>query len=88
MPADRWLSARYFLVLEWPPCGVLSGSGRSDEGQELKKFMVVTVVSFIVVGILIFIGLNLMTWLAEGIEAGNRPHLTPPPMQSQSVRPM
>lgn len=48
--------------------------------------MIVTVVSFIVVGILAFAGLNLMTWLAEGIEANNRAHLTHPPMQP--ARPM
>ena len=40
----------------------------------MKKFLVVTVVSFIVMGILTFIGLNFVTWLTKEIEASNRPH--------------
>jgi hypothetical protein len=52
----------------------------------MKKLLVVTVVSFIVAGILIFIGLNFMTWLAKEIEAGNRPQHTQP--QQQPARPL
>lgn len=52
----------------------------------MKKFLVVTVVSFVVAGILGFVVLNLMTWLTKEIEAGNRPHHTQP--QQQSVRPL
>lgn len=52
----------------------------------MKKLLVVTVVSFIVAGILIFIGLNLMTWLTKEIEAGNRPPHTQP--QQQPARPL
>ena len=52
----------------------------------MKRFLLVTVVSFIVVGILVFIGLNLITWLTKEIEVSNRPHHTPP--QQQFVRPM
>lgn len=52
----------------------------------MKKLLVVTVVSFIVAGILIFIGLNFMTWLTKEIEAGNRPQHTQP--QQQPVRPL
>jgi hypothetical protein len=56
---------------------ILSGSGRGHEGQKMKKFLVVTAVSFIVMGILTFIGLNFVTWLTKEIEAGNRPHHPP-----------
>ncbi len=69
-------------MLKYPPCGSCLDPGRSDEGQELKKFMLMTVASFIVVGILYFIVLNLVTWLTKEIEASNRPHHAPPPMQS------
>jgi hypothetical protein len=48
----------------------------------MKKLLVVTVVSFIVVGILGFIGLNFISWLTKELEVGNRPHYTPPPQQS------
>lgn len=68
-------------MIKWPLCG--SGLDPVEAmGQEMKKFMVVTFVSFIVVGILYFIVLNLMTWLTKEIEASNRPHHTPPPLQS------
>ncbi|MDD5328709.1 MAG: hypothetical protein PHX38_01790 [Sulfuricella sp.] len=39
----------------------------------MKKFALITIVSFVVVGILSFFGLNAITWITKEIEKGQRP---------------
>ncbi len=40
----------------------------------MKKFALITIVSFVVVGILSFLGLNAMTWITKEIEKSQRPN--------------
>ncbi len=39
----------------------------------MKKILLVTVVSFVVVGVLSFLALNVMTWAVKGLEKQSRP---------------
>jgi hypothetical protein len=39
----------------------------------MKKILLVTVVSFVVVGVLSFLALNVMSWAVKGLEKHNRP---------------
>lgn len=49
----------------------------------MKKFALITVVSFIIVGILSFIGLNAITWITQEIEKNQRPTRAPSQTQPQ-----
>jgi large-conductance mechanosensitive channel len=48
----------------------------------MKKILLITVTSFVIAGVLIFIGLNVMNWVASELEKNQRPKRT----QAQTLK--